>query len=71
MFLEYGALKHTTYFAQCALCHRLTDTGKQNPAGITTLGRYAGAKICVDPATRLRRAEQQAAQIVTKLRARR
>lgn len=71
MFLEYGTLKHTTYFAQCALCHRLTDTGKQNPAGITTLGRYAGAKICVDPATRLRRAEQQAAQIVTKLRARR
>ncbi len=70
MFLEYGTLKRTTYFAQCALCHRLTGGSTQTPAGITSLGRFAEAKVCDDPATRLRRAEAQASKIGERLRAR-
>lgn len=70
MFLEYGTLKHTVYFAQCALCHRLTGGSNQTPGGITSLGRFAGARVCDDPATRLRRAEAQATAIGERLRAR-
>jgi hypothetical protein len=70
LFLEYGTRKHTTYYAQCALCHRLTDTGKQTPSGITSLGRFSHARVCTDPATRLRRAEQQAGEIGARLRTR-
>lgn len=70
MFLEYGTLKHTVYFAQCALCHRLVGGSNQTPAGITSLGRFAGARVCDDPQTRLRRAEVQARTIGERLRAR-
>lgn len=70
MFLEYGTLKHTVYFAQCALCHRLVGGSNQTPGGITSLGRYAGARVCEDPGTRLHRAETQAQTIGERLRAR-
>jgi hypothetical protein len=32
LFLEYGTAKHTPYFAQCELCHRLTNSGNQSTA---------------------------------------
>lgn len=70
LFLEYGTPKHTTYYAQCALCHRQTNSGGQDPAGIKALGRYAKPRIESDPATRLRIAETQFAKIVAKLKER-
>ncbi|MBL9204467.1 MAG: hypothetical protein JNN01_05240 [Opitutaceae bacterium] len=70
LFLEYGTPKHTVYFAQCALCHRTTGGGKQNPSGINVLGRYAKPLILSDPAKRLRDAEREMAPVVTRLRER-
>ena len=40
MFLEYGSLKHATFAAQCALCHRLTNNGGQAPGGIRMLAKH-------------------------------
>ena len=70
LFLEYGSPKRTTYFAQCALCHRRTNAGGQDPDGIRALGRYGKPSIERDPATRLRIAERQFAPAVESLRAR-
>jgi hypothetical protein len=70
LFLEYGTAKHTTYFAQCALCHRLTNTGGQDPAGVKALGRYAQPRLETEPGARLRLAERQFAPIAAKLRER-
>lgn len=70
LFLEYGTPKYTTYFAQCALCHRTTNGGKQNPSGINALSRYSKPRALADPAKRLRDAEKEMASVVAKLRAR-
>ena len=70
LFLEYGSPKYTTYFAQCALCHRTTNAGNQNPSGVNILGRYAQARVLDDPAKRLRDAEREMEPVVAKLRAR-
>ena len=70
LFLEYGTPKHTTYYAQCALCHRQTNSGGQDPSGIKALGRYAKPRVETDPQARLRLAETQFAKIVAKLQAR-
>jgi len=70
LFLEYGSPKRTTYFAQCALCHRRTNAGGQDPDGIRALGRYGKPSIERDPATRLRIAERQFAPAVESLRGR-
>jgi len=70
LFLEYGSPKRTTYFAQCALCHRRTNSGGQDPDGIRSLGRYGKPSIEREPATRLRLAERQFTPAVETLRAR-
>lgn len=70
LFLEYGTPKHTTYFAQCALCHRATNGGNQNPSGVHVLGKYAKASVLADPAKRLRDAEREMAPVVARLRER-
>lgn len=70
LFLEYGTPKHTTYFAQCALCHRSTNAGNQNPSGVHALGRYAKPSVLRDPAKRGRDAEREMAPVIAKLRAR-
>jgi hypothetical protein len=70
LFLEYGSPKYTTYFAQCALCHRTTNAGNQNPSGVNILGRYAEARVLRDPAKRLRDAEREMEPVVARLRAR-
>ena len=44
LFLEYGTAKHTTYAAQCALCHRATNGGGQAPSGVRMLSRFAEPK---------------------------
>ena len=41
LFRDYGALKHTTLAAQCAVCHRLHDVSDANLGGFITLGPSA------------------------------
>lgn len=41
LFVEYGTLKHATYSAQCALCHRRTNNGGQAPEGFRVLTRHS------------------------------
>ena len=70
LFLEYGSPKHTTYFAQCALCHRTTNAGNQNPSGVHVLGLYAKPSVLTDPTKRGRDAEKQMAPVIAKLKER-
>lgn len=70
LFLEYGTPKYTTYFAQCALCHRRTNSGGQDPDGIRALGRYGHPSVETDPNVRARLAEAQFAEILAQLRVR-
>lgn len=70
LFLEYGSPKYTTYFAQCALCHRRTNSGGQDPDGIRALGRYGKPSVERDPVSRSRMAERQFEPIAAALRGR-
>lgn len=70
LFLEYGTPKYTTYFAQCALCHRRTNSGGQDPDGIRALGRYGHPSVETDAHARARLAEAQFAEILAQLRVR-
>ncbi len=70
LFLEYGSPKHTTYFAQCALCHRTTNAGNQKPSGLHVLGLYAKPSVLTDPSKRGRDAETQMAPVIAKLKER-
>lgn len=70
LFLEYGTPKYTTYHAQCALCHRRTNSGGQDPDGIRALGRYGHPSVESDPNARARLAEAQFAEILAQLRVR-
>ena len=70
LFLEYGSPKHTTYFAQCALCHRTTNAGNQKPSGMHVLGLYAKPSVLTDPMKRGRDAEKQMAPVIAKLKER-
>lgn len=70
LFLEYGSPKHTTYFSQCALCHRTTNAGNQKPSGLHVLGLYAKPSVLTDPTKRGRDAETQMAPVIAKLKAR-
>ncbi len=70
LFLEYGTPKHSSYFAQCSLCHRTTNGGNQNPSGVNILGRYAKPSVLVDASKRLRDAEREMAPVVKRLRER-
>ena len=65
-----GSPKHTTYFAQCALCHRTTNAGNQKPSGMHVLGLYAKPSVLTDPTKRGRDAEQQMAPVIAKLKER-
>ncbi|MCC9609677.1 cytochrome-c peroxidase [Blastopirellula sp. JC732] len=69
LFVEYGSLKHATYAAQCALCHRLTNGGGQAPFGIRSLSKHAAAHIAAaDERTQL--AESEMAAVVERLQSR-
>lgn len=71
LFLEYGSAKHTTYFAQCALCHRLKDAGGQTPWAIRSLAAHAAPRLVATPDERLRQAEGELAEFQARFRARR
>lgn len=69
LFRDYGTLKHTTYRAQCSLCHRNTETPEPNLGGFPVLRPHAGARLAETGAERLRLAEEQAAKLLERLSA--
>lgn len=69
LFIEYGTLKHASYAAQCALCHRLTGDGGQVPLGIRTLSRHAQPHIAL-PEERKKIAQEEASKVANRLRER-
>jgi hypothetical protein len=68
MFRDYGALKHTTLAAQCAVCHRLHDVSDANLGGFITLDPSAKARPAITGRERLQLAEREVSQFLTKLR---
>ena len=68
MFRDYGALKHTTLAAQCAVCHRLHDVSDANLGGFITLDPSAEARPATTGLERLQLAEREVSQFLTKLR---
>jgi hypothetical protein len=70
IFPEYGTAKHATYAAQCTLCHRLTNSGNQAPAGVRSLSSFAQPKVSDDPAHRLKLAEAQMTVVTARLKER-
>jgi hypothetical protein len=68
LFRDYGALKHTTLAAQCAVCHRLHDVSDANLGGFITLGPSAKPRLAKTGAERLRLAEREVQQFWVKLR---
>jgi hypothetical protein len=68
LFLEYGTAKHSTYAAQCALCHRATNAGGQTPVGVRTLAKHANPRESTDPARLPAIAVEQLGPIVARLR---
>jgi hypothetical protein len=68
IFRDYGALKHTTLAAQCAVCHRLHDVSDANLGGFITLGPSARPRLAATGLERLRLAEREVQQFLVKLR---
>lgn len=58
LFRDYGTLKHTTYRAQCSLCHRTTRTPEPHLGGFPILRSHAEPRIA-DADERERLAERQ------------
>lgn len=59
LFRDYGTLKHTTYRAQCALCHRTTRTPEPHLGGFPVLRASAQPQVATSGTERLRLAEDQ------------
>lgn len=70
LFPEYGTSKQTTFAAQCTLCHRLENSGKQAPGGIRSLSSYAGGKTTSDRLHRFRLAETEMSVVTARLKER-
>lgn len=63
LFRDYGTGKHTTYRAQCALCHRLASTPEPELGGFVVLRPHAQAAFAATGDERLRLAETQAKRL--------
>lgn len=59
LFRDYGTSKHTTYRAQCALCHRTTRTPEPHLGGFPVLRPHAVPEVAETGVERLRLAEEQ------------
>lgn len=70
LFLEYGSAKHTTYAAQCSLCHRATNGGGQAPSGVRMLSRHAQPVAIDDARIRFDQAEREFVPVIESLRRR-
>ena len=67
-FRDYGALKHTTLAAQCAVCHRLHEVSDAHLGGFITLSPSAKPRPAATGLERLRLAEREVLQFLRKLR---
>jgi hypothetical protein len=68
LFRDYGALKHTTLAAQCAVCHRLHGASDASFGGFITLGPSAKPRPAATGLERLRLAELESSRFLTNLR---
>ena len=68
LFRDYGSRKHTTYAAQCTLCHRRSNTPDVSIAGFSAL-RLSSQPHRAEPGERRTLAETQMQRFVTTLRA--
>jgi hypothetical protein len=69
LFRDYGTAKLTSYRAQCALCHRVSDSPEPELAGFPVLRPHVQAAFAATGEERLRLAEQQVGTLLVKLRA--
>ena len=67
LFRDYGSLKHTTFAAQCALCHRLHGVADTHLGGFITLGPSAKPRPAMTGLERLRLAEREVLPFLGKL----
>jgi hypothetical protein len=67
-FRDYGALKHTTLAAQCAVCHRLHEVSDAHLGGFITLSPSAKPSPATTGLERLHLAEREVLQFLGKLR---
>ncbi|MEM6671907.1 MAG: hypothetical protein AAF726_03635 [Planctomycetota bacterium] len=68
LFRDYGTLKHTTYRAQCALCHRITRHPEPQLGGFPILRPSARPRFAETGAERMRLAEDQVREKLVELR---
>ncbi len=69
LFVEYGSLKHATYAAQCALCHRMTNNGGQSPFSIRSLSKHMQPHVAASD-ERFQLAQAEMADVVNALKKR-
>ena len=67
LFRDYGTLKHTTYAAQCALCHRREHSGDEALAGFSALRAGSEPRPVTAAGERRRRAEGELAKLLAQL----
>lgn len=70
LFLEYGSAKHTTFAAQCALCHRADINTPTMPRGVSVLNPINRPRIADDTTNRYRTAEDEMKPVADRLRTR-
>lgn len=59
LFRDYGTRKHTTYAAQCTLCHRRSNGPEEELAGFPVLRSHVSPRPVADPQERRRKAEAE------------
>ncbi|HEY1192215.1 MAG TPA: hypothetical protein VGE74_31615 [Gemmata sp.] len=70
LFLEYGSAKHTTFAAQCALCHRADINTPSLPRGVSVLNPINRPRLADALTDRSRAAEDEMKPVTERLRAR-
>ena len=68
LFVEYGSAKHTTFAAQCALCHRADINTPTQPRGVSVLNPSSRPRLADDPAGRGRAAVEEMRPVADRLR---
>lgn len=67
LFRDYGTRKHTTIAAQCALCHRRTNSPDEALGGFSALRPTSAPRPVTDAGERRRLAEAEMAKFVAEL----
>jgi hypothetical protein len=67
LFRDYGTLKHTTYAAQCSMCHRRTHSPDEPLAGFSSLRPSSKPRLVASPDARRRLAETQVQKLLDTL----